>query len=76
MDKTTLATTKRSEQNMEYEFMNNAMSCNRKFRTFNVIDDCLREALAIEVDTFLSAKRLSGYLTGLLRLLENHLLSE
>lgn len=31
---------------------------NRKFRTFNVIDDCSREALAIEIDTSLSAKRI------------------
>jgi putative transposase len=30
----------------------------RKFRTFNVIDDCTREALSIEVDTSLSSKRI------------------
>ena len=30
----------------------------RKFRTFNVIDDCSREALAIEIDTSLSSKRI------------------
>ena len=31
---------------------------NRKFRTFNVIDDCTREALVIDVDTSLSSKRI------------------
>jgi putative transposase len=31
---------------------------NRKFRTFNVIDDYSREALAIDVDTSLSSKRI------------------
>jgi len=29
----------------------------RKFRTFNVMDDCTREALDIEIDTSLSSKR-------------------
>lgn len=37
--------------------MSDSMTGNRKFRTFNVIDDCSREVLAIEVDTSLSAKR-------------------
>jgi putative transposase len=37
--------------------MSDAMASGRKFRTFNVIDDCTREALAIEVDTSLSSKR-------------------
>ncbi len=39
------------------DFMSDSMTGNRKFRTFNVIDDCSREALAIEVDTSISAKR-------------------
>jgi putative transposase len=39
------------------DFMSDAMASGRKFRTFNVIDDCTREALAIEVDTSLSSKR-------------------
>ncbi len=30
----------------------------RKSRTFNVMDDCTREALSIEIDTFLSSKRI------------------
>lgn len=37
--------------------MSDSMVGNRKFRTFNVIDDCSREVLAIEIDTSISAKR-------------------
>jgi putative transposase len=40
------------------DFMNDSMVGGRKFRTFNVMDDCTREALAIEVDTSLSSKRI------------------
>lgn len=39
------------------DFMSDSMADNRKFRTFNVMDDCTREVLAIEVDTSLSSKR-------------------
>lgn len=39
------------------DFMSDSMTGNRKFRTFNVIDDCSREVLAIEIDTSLSSKR-------------------
>lgn len=39
------------------DFMSDSMVGNRKFRTLNVMDDCSREALAIEIDTSLSSKR-------------------
>lgn len=39
------------------DFMSDSMVGGRKFRTFNVMDDCSREALAIEVDTSISSKR-------------------
>ncbi|MCE7913052.1 MAG: IS3 family transposase [Candidatus Brocadia sp. AMX3] len=39
------------------DFMSDSMIHGRKFRTLNVMDDCSREALAIEVDTSLSSKR-------------------
>ncbi|CAG4995563.1 hypothetical protein DYBT9275_01668 [Dyadobacter sp. CECT 9275] len=42
--------------------MSDSMVGNRKFRTFNVIDDGSREALAIEVDTSLSSKRITRVL--------------
>ena len=41
------------------DFMSDSMVGNRKFRTLNVMDDCSSEALAIEVDTSLSAKRVT-----------------
>ena len=37
--------------------MSDALWCGRRFRTFNVIDDFNREALAIEVDLNLPAER-------------------
>jgi len=37
--------------------MSDSLVSGRKFRTLNVMDDCSREALAIEVDTSLSSKR-------------------
>jgi putative transposase len=40
------------------DFMSDSLPGSRKFRTFNVIDDCSREVLAIEVDTSLSTKRI------------------
>jgi len=40
------------------DFMSDSIMGVRKFRTFNVMDDCTREALAIEIDTSLSSKRI------------------
>ena len=37
--------------------MSDALICGRRFRTFNVVDDFNREALAIEVDLSLPALR-------------------
>ncbi len=39
------------------DFMSDSMVNGRKFRTLNVMEDCSREVLAIEVDTSLSSKR-------------------
>lgn len=39
------------------DFMSDSVVSGRRFRTFNPMDDCLREALAIEIDTSLSSKR-------------------
>lgn len=38
------------------DFMSDVITGNRKFRIFNVIDNCSRYVLAIEVDTSLSSK--------------------
>jgi len=50
------------------DFMSDSTVESRKFRTFNVMDDCSREALAIEVDTSLSGKRI---IRTLERIIEN-----
>jgi len=39
------------------DFMSDALGDGRRFRTFNVIDDCRREALAIEIDLNLGSRR-------------------
>lgn len=39
------------------DFMHDSLASGRTFRTFNVIDDFNREALAIEIDTSLPAQR-------------------
>ena len=48
------------------DFMSDSLVCGRKFRTFNVIDDFNREALAIEIDTSLPSKRIIRLLDQLI----------
>ena len=45
-------------QSWSMDFMSDSMVNGRRFRTFNLIDDCTREILAIEIDTSLSSKRI------------------
>jgi len=40
------------------DFMSDALFNGRRFRTFNVLDDCNREALHIEIDTSITSERL------------------
>ena len=40
------------------DFVSDSLGDGRKFRTFNVVDDCTREALVIEVDTSLTGHRI------------------
>jgi putative transposase len=49
-------------QSWSMDFMSDSMVGGRKLRTLNIIDDCTREALAIEIDTSLSAKRVTRVL--------------
>ncbi len=44
-------------QNWSMDFMSDALTDGRKFRTFNLIDDFNREVLAVEADTSLPARR-------------------
>jgi putative transposase len=48
------------------DFMSDSLMDGRKFRTLNIINDCNREALAIEIDTSLSAKRVIRVLSRII----------
>ena len=39
------------------DFMSDSLQCGRRFRTFNLVDDFNREALAIEIDLNLPSQR-------------------
>ena len=45
-------------QTWSMDFMTDSLESGRKFRTFNLIDDYNREALAIEIDTSLCGERI------------------
>ncbi len=47
------------------DFMSDQLGCGRRFRTFNVMDDFNRQVLAVEVDTSLSAGRVTRSLDQL-----------
>lgn len=47
----------RLNQSWSIDFMHDALTCARRLRTFNVVDDYNREALAIEIDLNLPAQR-------------------
>jgi len=53
-----LTVPERSHQVWSADFMSDALYRGPRFRTFNVIDDYHREAVAIEIDTSLRASRL------------------
>ncbi|BEL93231.1 transposase [Serratia marcescens] len=52
-----LATPEALNQSGSIDFMHDALVCGRRFRTFNVVDDFNREALAIEIDLNIPAQR-------------------
>ena len=54
----TLAVPEQRNQTWSLDFMSDALSTGRTFRTLNILDDFNREALWIEVDTSLPAERL------------------
>jgi putative transposase len=62
----TLAVPEQRNQTWSLDFMSDALSNGRTFRTLNVIDDFNREALWIEIDTSLPAERVVRVLEHLL----------
>jgi putative transposase len=46
-----------TNQGWSIDFMSDSLWCGRRFRTFNVVDDCSRECLAIEIDLNLPTAR-------------------
>lgn len=52
-----LATPEALNQSWSIDFMHDALVCGRRFRTFNVVDDLNRKALAIEIDLNIPAQR-------------------
>jgi putative transposase len=52
-----LAVSGMANQCESMDFMSDSLFCGRRFRTFNVVDDFNREALAIEIDLGLPAMR-------------------
>lgn len=57
-DPVTLVVPARMNQCWSMGFMSDSSFCGRRYRTFNVVDDFKREALAIEVDLNLPAPRI------------------
>lgn len=53
-----LAVPATANQSWSIDFMSDSLFCGRRFRTFNVVDDFNREALAIEIDLSLPAQRM------------------
>nr|WP_169713492.1 IS3 family transposase [Rouxiella badensis] len=52
-----LATPEALNQSGSIDFMYDALTCGRRFRTINIVDDFNREALAIEIDLNTPAQR-------------------
>ncbi len=52
-----LVVPERLNQSWSIDFMHDALTCGRRFRTFNVLDDYNREVLAIEIDLNLPTQR-------------------
>jgi putative transposase len=56
-----------ANQAWSVDFMSDALSSGRRFRTLNIVDDYTRECLAIEVDTSLGGQRVVRVLEELKR---------
>lgn len=61
-----LATSEALNQRWSVDFMHDALTCGRRFRIFNVVDDFNREALAIEININIPAQRVVRMLDRIL----------
>ena len=66
--KTPLVIPDRPNEIWSADFMSDALWSGRRFRTFNIIDDFNREALRIEIDTSLPARRIVRALDELIEI--------
>ncbi|RQN05293.1 DDE-type integrase/transposase/recombinase [Pantoea ananatis] len=64
-----LATPQALKQSWSIDFMHDALVCGRGFRSFNVVDDFNREALAIEIELNIPVQRVIRVLD---RIVANH----
>lgn len=53
----------RPNQRWSMDFTSDQLASGRRFRTFNLVDDCTRESLAIEVDASLPGSRVARVLS-------------
>lgn len=61
-----LAQPAKMNESWSMDFMQDSLVSGRKFRTFNIIDDCNRETLAIEIDTSISGERVKRILAQII----------
>lgn len=65
-NKRAISVPKEINESWSMDFMSDSLPCGRKFRTLNIIDDHNREALPIEIDTSLPARRVMRTLSQVL----------
>jgi putative transposase len=63
--RTPLAVPTRANERWSMDFVRDTLGDGRAFRAFTLVDDCTREALAIEVDFSLPGTRVAAVLEGL-----------
>lgn len=57
---------RRPNERWSLDFVSDSLSNSRRFRTLNVVDECTRECLGIEVDFSLSGRRVARFLDQLI----------
>jgi putative transposase len=62
VERTPLTVPQRANERWSLDFVSDSLQWGRKFRTLNIIDDCTRESLHIEVDFGITGERMSHVL--------------